>query len=60
MAAPTGPEQAREPGAVRVLCIRRRAGARLPLDIASGAAVGLVVNATAGTAVSRYSTRHRG
>ena len=35
-------------------------GAHFPLDIAGGAALGLAVNAAAGTAVRRYSTRHRG
>ena len=33
-------------------------GAHFPLDIAGGAALGLAVNAAAGTAVRRYSTRH--
>jgi membrane-associated phospholipid phosphatase len=32
-------------------------GAHFPLDIAGGAALGLAVNAAAGTAVRRYSTR---
>src|SRR5271166_2768710 len=35
-------------------------GAHFPLDIAGGAALGLAVDAAAGTAVRRYSTRHRG
>jgi membrane-associated phospholipid phosphatase len=35
-------------------------GAHFPLDIAGGAALGLAVNAAAGTAVRRYSTRHDG
>ena len=35
-------------------------GAHFPLDIAGGAALGLAVNAAAGTAVRRYSIRHRG
>jgi membrane-associated phospholipid phosphatase len=35
-------------------------GAHFPLDIAGGAALGLAVNAAAGTAVRRYFTRHDG
>lgn len=35
-------------------------GAHLPLDIAGGAALGLVVNAVAGTAVGRRPAQHRG
>jgi membrane-associated phospholipid phosphatase len=35
-------------------------GAHFPLDIAGGAALGLAVNAAAGTAVRRYSSLHDG